>query len=235
MLWNRHWEQSELSADQQRRTRQVPSRTCVSDHDHVRGRENGHAHVRDRANAGSEMMALSALKYSMTALDRSDSRHGNERGCRGHDCGRGDYESDHDGDDDGLLTARDISGTGHRRTEPTEAEAHRLTSHGKHAEQIDAKTHARDDEELQSVVHLWRMHDPLDRLEHNEDRDEDEEDAVGKPTQGFYARIAKSERRIRLPRSHDGGEETHPNGGTVEEHVYGIGNEAQAVRPHSPE
>lgn len=47
-----------------------------------------------------------------------------------------------------------------------------------HADQVDRQSHRADDEQL-IRVHLGRIDQTLNSFEDNEDRDEDEEDAVG--------------------------------------------------------
>lgn len=59
---------------------------------------------------------------------------------------------------------------------------------GEHADQIDGQPERADDEQL-GRVHLGRVQEPLDRLEHDEDRDQAEEEAVGEAGEGLDARV----------------------------------------------
>lgn len=59
----------------------------------------------------------------------------------------------------------------------------------------------------------------MDGLEHDEDRDEDEEHAVGEARQRLDASVAVCVLLVGLPGGHDGREETDSEGEAVEEHV----------------
>jgi len=110
-----------------------------------------------------------------------------------------------------------------------------VSAHGKHAEEVDAEAHARDDEQLRRVVHLGRRDDALHGLKDDEHRDQDQEHAVGKAAERLDAVVAVREGAVRRPARHDGGKEAHADGGAVEEHVDRVGDQTQAVRPHAPE
>ncbi len=62
----------------------------------------------------------------------------------------------------------------------------------KHADQVDRQPERADDQQL-GRVHLGRVQQPLDRLKHDEDRDQAQEEAVGKARQGLHARVAASQ------------------------------------------
>lgn len=58
-----------------------------------------------------------------------------------------------------------------------------------HANQVDRESDSTDGQEL-TRVHLWRVDETLDRLKHDKDGDEAQEDAVGEAGEGFDARVA---------------------------------------------
>ena len=127
-----------------------------------------------------------------------------------------------------------------------------MAAHSKHAKQIHAQTQRADEEQL-ICVHLgWlqaillsaasvkmiekKGSHALDRFEDDEDRDENEEDAVCETGQGFYASIAgevDEQRRglrkrssppigkplVGFPFRHDGCEQPNTNGHAIKCHM----------------
>lgn len=59
----------------------------------------------------------------------------------------------------------------------------------------------------------------MDGLKDDEKANESEEDAVGKPRDGFDARVTVRKLGVAWPFGHDGRKETHGEGEAVKEHV----------------
>jgi len=64
----------------------------------------------------------------------------------------------------------------------------------KHANEVDGESDRAHSEELPRV-HFWRVEEALDRLKDDKDRDEAQEDAVGKARQRLDARVAAGPRK----------------------------------------
>ena len=109
-----------------------------------------------------------------------------------------------------------------------------MSSSRPHSEQIDSQTHTTDDEQLRVVVHHRRLNDTLHRLEHDKNRNENQEDAVGESTERLDPSVSICKRRVSRPGGHDTGEKTHTDSGAVEKHVDGIADQTETVGPHPP-